>query len=325
MRSCRNSAERRPAARRFRDPLAATSESNRIDRGRTAGTGGVISPRPWRRHARRDADSRHQAVSVERSAGTVAAGVAGGSRNALRSALTCGIIGSTVINGRFSVIGVLKFVTNFLRPHSRSARTGILGALILTAFSAVAQSPGAFIATGSMVHPRLSHTATLLNDGRVLITGGFTYPAGNEPLRQAELYDPATGTFSPTGSMSIARSWATATLLPDGRVLIAGGYESRDLATAEIYDPATETFSATGNMAAARRGHSATLLSNGRVLINGGGQLGGGKPEFHCPGHFANPVLTTHNGPPNSTSAAPCAHRCDADRKRAFEAGEHSR
>jgi hypothetical protein len=78
-------------------------------------------------------------------------------------------------------------------------------------------------------------TATLLSDGRVLITGGFDSPGY---LATAELYDPQSGTFSPTGSMSSARSGATATLLSDGRVLITGGYGgSGPLATAEIYTP----------------------------------------------------------------------------------------
>ena len=74
------------------------------------------------------------------------------------------------------------------------------------------------------------------------------------------------GTFTPTGSMTIARSGYTATLLPSGKVLIAGG----NAATAELYDPATGTFTRTGDMTAPRSNHSATLLPNGKVLIAGG-------------------------------------------------------
>jgi len=80
------------------------------------------------------------------------------------------------------------------------------------------------------------------------------------------------GTFSPTGSMGTPRNDLTATLLSDGRVLIAGGLDARDasMASAEIYDPKTDTFSPTGSMRAARFGQTATLLSDGRVLIAGG-------------------------------------------------------
>ena len=83
------------------------------------------------------------------------------------------------------------------------------------------------------------------------------------PVSSAELL----GHFEPTGDMIQARAGHTATLLTDGRVLIAGG--SGDL-TAELYDPSTRTFKRTGDMTAARGGHSATLLADGRVLIAGG-------------------------------------------------------
>jgi hypothetical protein len=148
-------------------------------------------------------------------------------------------------------------------------------------------STGTFTATGSMSVGRYLHTATLLQNGKVLIVGGVSTSA-SEPYATAELYDPATGTFTMTGAMATAREQHTATLLADGRVLIVGGTTSppaslssawlatgnvdlQGTATAEIYDPSTGSFSGTGSMAAARTFHTATLLPNGTVLIAGGG------------------------------------------------------
>jgi len=84
-----------------------------------------------------------------------------------------------------------------------------------------------FTLTGSMTDTRWSHTATLLPNGKVLVAGGFTNPSTNQNaqpvLASAELYDPATGTWTPTGSMSTRRALHVAQLLPNGKVLVAGG------------------------------------------------------------------------------------------------------
>jgi hypothetical protein len=111
-------------------------------------------------------------------------------------------------------------------------------------------------------------TATRLADGRVLLAGG-TNPATGATLASAELFDPATGTFSPTGSMTTPRFQHVAILLSDGRVLVAGGESGGvdNLSSAELYDPKTGTFSPTGAMTAERALLSAALLPNGRVLI----------------------------------------------------------
>jgi WD40 repeat protein len=132
---------------------------------------------------------------------------------------------------------------------------------------------GTWTATGNLVMPRFFHTATLLPDGRVLVTGGANAEYGGSVLASAELYEPATGTWSPTGGMNAARRDHTATLLQDGRVLVTGGADANDglQASAEVYDPATGTWSFVGNLNVARRDHTATLLPGGRVLIAGGG------------------------------------------------------
>jgi hypothetical protein len=122
---------------------------------------------------------------------------------------------------------------------------------------------------------RLDYTATALPDGRVVIAGGWD---GSKRLASAEIYDPATGKFSPTGPMTTAREGQTATLLSGGRVLIAGGVDAGEVtvASAELYDPAAGTFSPTGSLATARSGHSATALPDGRVLIAGGSPVDDG-------------------------------------------------
>ncbi len=133
---------------------------------------------------------------------------------------------------------------------------------------------GTFVATGGMSTPRLGHTATLLSNGKVLIAGGDNSANTAPRLNTAELYDPVSGTFSPTGNLTTGRGGHTATKLADGRVLLVGGVDAWQtghwLASAEIYDPATGTFTATGSMNVKRADHIAALLANGKVLIAGG-------------------------------------------------------
>lgn len=131
---------------------------------------------------------------------------------------------------------------------------------------------GKWTKTGSMTEPRYRATATLLPSGKVLIAGGDDDEADDSPVATAELYDPATGRFTKTGSMSVARDWATAILLRDGRVLVAGGgTEDMDTRAAEIYDPSTGKFTVTGSMSAARSMNPSILLPDGRVLVVGSG------------------------------------------------------
>ncbi len=123
----------------------------------------------------------------------------------------------------------------------------------------------------TMTAERADHTASLLQTGNVLIAGGLS---STGVLNSAELFDPATRTFtSSTSSMVSARQDMTATLLPNGKILLAGGYNgTNNLSSAEVYDPIADTFTATANnMSSPRRFANAALLSNGLVLIAGGG------------------------------------------------------
>ena len=137
---------------------------------------------------------------------------------------------------------------------------------------------GTFTPTGSLNNARAGHTATPLNNGMVLMAGGCTGYCSpgytNSPsVVEGELYNPATGTFTPTGSLNTARLFHTATLLNNGMVLVSGGQDSEGgdiLADAELYNPATGTFTPTGSLNTARTRHRASLLTNGMVLMAGG-------------------------------------------------------
>lgn len=117
----------------------------------------------------------------------------------------------------------------------------------------------------AMAGPRSFHIAIRLSNGEVLIAGGG-FSGGN--LASAELYDPATDSFRPAASMSRPRANTTATLLLDGRVLVAGS----NGATAELYDPATDSWAMTGSMLEQRSLPAAALLPDGRVLVVGGAE-----------------------------------------------------
>jgi len=175
---------------------------------------------------------------------------------------------------------------------------------------------GSWKPTGSMLTARLGDTATLLatgpNAGKVLVVGGFTTSSNNFPdgnpssiVSTAEIYDPTSGTWSATSSLSAPRADQTATLLNNGQVLIAGGESNLGtvLNTAELYNPVTGTWSATGNMTSARKFYMATLLASGpnagEVLVAGGENSTGvlNTAELY------NPVVGTWSATGNMTSA----------------------
>jgi WD40 repeat protein len=138
---------------------------------------------------------------------------------------------------------------------------------------------GTFAATANNLSvARGFATATTLSNGDVLIANGGDYNDGGVATTAADLYDPSTGLFSATDSTHAARHGSTATLLPNGKVLIVGGISSNSqtrLATAELYDPTAGTFTYTGSMVVARDYQIAVLLQNGKVLIAGGGDGSG--------------------------------------------------
>jgi hypothetical protein len=128
-----------------------------------------------------------------------------------------------------------------------------------------------WITAGALATGRTAHTATLLPNGKVLVSGG--HDGFRTVYSSCELYDPATDRWSPAADMIQPRTGHTATLLPNGKVLVAGGFTdtfSEVLATCELYDPATDTWSRTGLMNSRHGYHSATLLANGKVLVVSG-------------------------------------------------------
>jgi hypothetical protein len=146
-------------------------------------------------------------------------------------------------------------------------------------------SVGTFSPTGAMITPRDMYSAVLLSNGSVLVAGGRRNISHDVDvsLASAEIFDPNTQTYVATGNLSAARALLTATTLPSGDVLIAGGGQDGGTgypilpgnlilpsSSAELYDPITKTFGATGAMSTNRYAHTATLLEDGTVLIAGG-------------------------------------------------------
>jgi hypothetical protein len=132
-------------------------------------------------------------------------------------------------------------------------------------------SISAFVPGPDMHFSRAGHTATMLDDGTVLMVGGFTGPG---MTATAEIYDPKANVFTVVGSMAAPRGDFTATLLQGGKVLVAGGGDVNATPGAELYNPISRKFQETGTMTAPRLEHTAARLADGKVLVVGGGHQG---------------------------------------------------
>jgi hypothetical protein len=168
--------------------------------------------------------------------------------------------------------------------HAPAVLKRLLGALLavlllgaLTAIPALASGSGTWKTTGSLNVSRYNDTATLLQNGQVLVAGG-TYDYNYDATASSELYTPSTGKWTTTGSMNSPRQYHTATLLQNGQVLVAAGSAGLNaygyftpLASAELYNPSTGKWTTTGSMNVARYQDTATLLQNGQVLVVAGG------------------------------------------------------
>jgi hypothetical protein len=204
--------------------------------------------------------------------------------------------------------------STYTTPATTGADTGALFRVVVSdAFGGSVTSTTArlsvegFSYTGAMASARLFHTATLLADGRVLVTGGST---GSATLASAEVWDPATGVFTATGGMGTARQNHAAVLLADGKVLVAGGLNSQSfyLATAEVWDPSTGVFTPTnGNMLGRRMNFVASRLADGTVLVAGGFRQDGGGTQpidvYLATAEIYDPVAGTFSATGSMTAA----------------------
>jgi N-acetylneuraminic acid mutarotase len=157
--------------------------------------------------------------------------------------------------------------SSFRAPHCPLASLIILMVFVLgLILSQPAQAVNDWSLTGYLEYGRRYHSATLLPDGRVLVVGGDIF-------QSYEIYNPASGIWSPAGSLPYPYNAAyhTATRLKDGQVLVAGGlYENSALSSCQLFNPAGDTWTGTGDLLLARGKQTATLLPNGQVLVAGG-------------------------------------------------------
>lgn len=159
---------------------------------------------------------------------------------------------------------------------------GIAGSEVLASAEVYDPADGSWTSAADMSQPRLGHTMTRLADGRVLAAGGAGGDTGDVeveaqvvPGRTAEVYDPEADAWTPVDDMVASRFDHTATVLGDGRVLLAGGLSLSDdtvapTDSAELFDPSGGSFSRASSMQGPRADHAAVALEDGRVLVAGG-------------------------------------------------------
>jgi hypothetical protein len=226
--------------------------------------------------------------------------VVGGGPGGLTSTISAEIYNPA--SGTWTLTGSLNSArtehTATLLPNGKVLVAGGYQGVALSSCEIYDPSTGIWTLTGSMSTTRWFHTATLLPNGTVLVVGGVGAANDTTDLASAEIFNPATGTWTPTGTMSTARYRHTATLLSNGTVLVAGGDDASlsnggpSVASAEIFNPAAGTWNLTGSMSAARYDHTATLLPNGKVLVTGGG-AGNGYATILASTEIYDPVAGT--------------------------------
>ena len=192
-----------------------------------------------------------------------------------------------------------------LPPLVTAHDIGVAAEVNTSSIPRAVDSGPSWTATGNLNTGRFHHTATLLANGKLLIAGGFSScnNSGCTTLDTAELYDPATGTWSTTGKMSTPRSAHIAVRLPNGKVLVAGGSSNtQTLSSAELYDPATGTWSATGSLSVNRGESLGILLPNGKVLMTSGVTNVGGNFVLINSAELYNPATGTWSATGNMTS-----------------------
>lgn len=257
------------------------------DDGEGGATALLYDPRSGRwtatgrmQQARRD----HTATLLPSGQVLVAGGDASGSRGTASAELYDPVRGSWTATG--SMQGPRRFHTATLLPDGRVLVAGGAGNDHLSSAEVYDPRKGIWAPTGTMTTARVGHTATLLPNGKVLVTGGCCDASGSVALSSAELYDPITGRWARTADMTSARGGHAATLISDGRVLVAGGtaggttgyygysyypaYNPPYLTSTELYDPRTARWTLVGPMNSARAAYTATLLPSGHVLVAGG-------------------------------------------------------